>query len=328
MILSLTDTSWPPKDKIKIIMLFIIGMAGSSACSLSDTTKPQQGIMIDIESGTSASAVTHLLRRKGVIRCPLIFKTIMKISKSSRKIQAGSYLFSRNESYFSILKKLRDGLGYYVKVIIPEGFTAEQIAARLAAKRIIDNPDLFVEKVEEKGLRGYLFPDTYKFRPSEEEDFVIKAMKKQFSSRFSEPYREKIESHDLGLEKLVVMASLVEKEAKVASERPVIASIFRRRMKKKRYLESCASVQFALGEHHKRLTYKDLEVDSPYNTYRNFGLPPTAICNPGLASLLAALDPADTEYLFFFAKGDGSHEFSESYERHLAKQKTPSLRRH
>ncbi|MFH1415938.1 MAG: endolytic transglycosylase MltG [Elusimicrobiota bacterium] len=155
---------------------------------------------------------------------------------------------------------------------------------------------------------------------------MINIMTEQFYRVFTEKHIKRAEELGFTVKEIVTLASLVEKEALVQKERPVISDIFHRRLKKRIYLESCASIQFALGEHKKKLWYKDLEIDSLYNTYRRFGLPPTAICNPGRASLEAALYPDITDYLYFFARGDGSHIFSRTYDEHLRLQKNKTPR--
>jgi UPF0755 protein len=276
---------------------------------------------IEIISGMSGKEVAGLLKKEGIIINPDMFLFFLGLTGQAKNLRAGIYVFSTGANYVSIINKLVSGSDFYVKVTIPEGFTAEQIADRLSEKKIIDDPEKFVEQVEKDRLRGFLFPDTYNFSPNTDSAGIIEIMKKQFYDNFSIEYIRRARELGFSIKEIVTLASLIEKEARVSRERPIISAIFQKRLKKRMYLESCASVLFALGEHKKKLTYKDLKIDSPYNTYRKFGLPPTPICNPGRASLHAALYPGLTDYLYFFSRGDGSHIFSRSYEEHLRKQK-------
>ncbi len=281
---------------------------------------------VEITNGMNATQIAYLLAEKKIIGSPDGFLFFLEVAGNSRDLKAGTYLIPERLNYLTLIKKLVRGSGVFLKVTIPEGFTAEQIAYRLNEQKIINDPQNFIEKIKEKELRGFLFPETYNFFPREKPENIIEIMKEQFFKVYSQVYRKRAEELGYTVKEIVTLASLIEKEAKVSNEKPVISAIFHKRLKKRIYLESCASVLFALGEHKKRLMYKDLEIDSPYNTYKNFGLPPTPICNPGRESLHAALYPADTDYLYFFSKGDGSHIFSADYREHLRLQKLSLLK--
>ncbi len=281
---------------------------------------------VQITNGMNATQIACLLAEKKIIGSPDGFLFFLELAGNSRDLKAGTYLIPERLNYLTLIKKLVRGSGVFLKVTIPEGFTAEQIAYRLNEQKIINDPQNFIEKIKEKELRGFLFPETYNFSPREKPEYIIEIMKKQFFKVYTQVYRKRAEELGYTVKEIVTLASLIEKEAKVSNEKPVISAIFHKRLKKRIYLESCASVLFALGEHKKRLMYKDLEIDSPYNTYKNFGLPPTPICNPGRESLHAALYPADTDYLYFFSKGDGSHIFSADYREHLRLQKLSLLK--
>lgn len=280
----------------------------------------------EIEPGMNARQATLIMEEKGIINFPRLFLAVLKLS-NDRAIQAGSYKVSIKENYFSLVEELTAGPNVFKKVTIPEGFTTEQIGGRLESNNLIENSKDFVRLVEEKKLRGFLFPETYMFSESPSEEKIIKTMKKQFNKNFNRAMEEgngsgeRLKELKYTKKEIVTLASLIEKEARVAEERPIISAIFHKRLEENTYLESCASVLFALGRHRKNLTYQDLEVESPYNTYENLGLPPTPICNPGFKSLKAALYPDDTDYKFFFTRGDGTHIFSKTYEEHLEKQK-------
>jgi UPF0755 protein len=276
---------------------------------------------ITITRGESLPAISRTLKESGIISSRLLFKAAIKITGSAKKIKAGTYRVPKNINYFALIKELQKGYGEFIRVTIPEGFTTEQIAERLAERGVIKSGEEFIREVLERDLRGFLFPETYYFSPRSTPEKIIGRMRDQFFLVVNEELMDEIVQSEYNLKEIVTLASLVEKEAKVSRERPIMADIFRKRLEIRMYLESCASILFALGEHRDKLYYKDLEIDSPYNTYRNFGLPPTPICNPGYESLHAAVYPADTEYMFFFARPDGTHIFSKNYKEHLDLQK-------
>lgn len=276
---------------------------------------------LTIKRGESLASISRILKERGIIRSPILFKAAIRITGTAKKIKAGTYRVPENINYFALIKELQKGYGEFIRVTIPEGFTTEQIAARLAGSGVIKSSEDFIREVLERDLRGFLFPETYYFAPRSSPEKIIERMTDQFYFVVNESLMKEIEKSKYTLKEIVTLASLVEKEAKVSRERPIMADIFRKRLKIRMYLESCASILFALGEHRDKLYYKDLEIDSPYNTYRNFGLPPTPIANPGYESLYAAVYPADTDYMFFFARPDGSHIFSREYKEHLDLQK-------
>ncbi|MFH1415481.1 MAG: endolytic transglycosylase MltG [Elusimicrobiota bacterium] len=302
---------------IKIIALFLLGVLFLSIRS-------SEMAEVEVSSGMSAPEIAETLSSTGIIGSKNAFLFFLRITGKSKDLKAGTYILNKKMNYFSLVRKLVRGSEIFIRVTIPEGFTAEQIGRRLWSEGIITDADEFTDTVVAKDLRGFLFPETYNLSRGRTVEEVIDIMINQFNMVFGESYRKRAGELGFTVKKIVTLASLIEKEAKIPEERPVISAIFHSRLKKRKYLESCASVLFAIGEHKKKLVYKDLEIDSPYNTYRHFGLPPTPICNPGKASLEAALFPADTDYLYFFSKGAGSHIFNEKYEDHLKMQKDSS----
>ena len=291
-----------------------------AAVAISLIIPPPPKKIIKIEPGMTAADIGRLLKKENIIKSEKLFRLVLGITGKEKNLKAGSYSINTGSNYLAIIRKLVSG-SEGIKVTIPEGWTTEQIARRLHKKGVIHDEEEFIKTVQDRELRGFLFPETYNFLQGEKIDNVLKVMVDQFYKVFTPEHIERTKHLGLTVKELVNLASLIEKEAKVSEERPIISAVFHKRLKKGMYLESCASVLFALGEHKDRLTYEDLEIDSPYNTYRNFGLPPTPIANPGKESLYAALYPADTNYLFFFSKGDGSHIFSSNYSEHLRKQK-------
>jgi len=210
-----------------------------------------------------------------------------------------------------------------MKLTIPEGFTARQIG-QLIEEKGLGRRKRFLKIVEQRGVEGYLFPETYFVEYDISEEEIIDTMVDQFNKLFTKEMEEQGKKFNFTKRDTVILASIIEKEAARDEERPLISGVFHNRLRKRWYLESCATVQYALGEHKEKLTYEDLKVDSPYNTYDHFGLPPGPICNPGLGSIKAALYPAETDLMFFVAEGEGTHGFSKYYGKHLEVQKQKS----
>jgi UPF0755 protein len=279
-------------------------------------------VEVTIPKGVSAHEAVKILRENHIVSFPKLFLQFVKITGNTKNIKAGTYEFSQRDSIFKIIKMLKQGRAVYIKVTIPEGFDSRQIAERLAQKGIADK-DEFLKIVEDNKLEGYLFPETYYFEQGSGAKTVADKMAEEFNKNFTPEMRERANSmrRAINEKKIITLASIIEKEAMVPEERPVISAVFHNRLKKRMYLESCATILFALGKHKEKLTYDDLDVESPYNTYRHFGLPPGPICSPGLASINAALYPADTDSLFFVVKGSGTHTFSTRYDEHLKKKR-------
>ncbi len=279
--------------------------------------------LVAIGQGMTARQVADLLKTEGLISSKNYFLLLLRLKGAKSGIKAGVYEIDSKESAWRIINKLVSGRSEKIKLTIPEGFTARQIA-QLIEEKGLGRRKKFLKIVEEKGVEGYLFPETYFLEYDTPEEEIIDMMLDQFNKVFSKEMEEEGKKFNLTRRDTVILASIVEKEAVKEEERPLISGIFHNRLRKHWYLESCATVQYALGEHKEKLTYEDLKVDSPYNTYNHFGLPPGPICNPGLASIIAALYPAETDLMFFVAEGGGTHEFSKYYGKHLEVQKQKS----
>jgi len=249
------------------------------------------------------------------------------VQGSLTRLHAGEYEFDRGISLLEILRKLETGRVITHQVTIPEGFTAQDIARLLAGERLVDAARLtalvrdakFAESVgvPAGGLEGYLFPDTYRLTRGMGEEEILRLM----VGRFRQAVPKDIESQALRLgldvHSVVTLASLIEKEAKLNSERPVVAGVFYNRLRRNMPLQSDPTAVYGAADPRHRITPLDLRRRSPYNTYLKAGLPPGPIANPGLASLMAALNPAHVNFLYFVAKNDGSHFFSRTLEQHL-----------
>jgi len=279
--------------------------------------------LVTIEQGMTARQVADLLKTEGLISSKNYFLLLLRIKGAKNRIKAGLYEINSKENTWRIIGKLVSGKSEKIKLTVPEGFTARQIA-HLIEDKGLGRRKKFLKIVEKKEAEGYLFPETYFVEYDTPEEKIIDMMLDQFNKVFTKEMEERGKKLNFSKRQTVILASIIEKEAVKEEERPLISGIFHNRLRKRWYLESCATVQYALGEHKEKLSYEDLKVDSPYNTYNHFGLPPGPICNPGLASIQAALYPAQTDLMFFVAEGGGTHEFSKYYQKHLEVQKQKS----
>lgn len=318
----------------------LLGLAIYLAVMAFGTRAPVSGWepqTITIRKGTPASRIAEMLHHQGVIEHPRVFRYLSALSGSTRKLKAGRYRFDYPLSAYEAVSKLNSGAVVYRKVTIPEGLTMAQVAGKLTTEAGVDSQELMkcfrdtslLRSLEifAPNLEGYLFPATYEMEWESAPKAIAQRLAATFFDNLLPAWRQEMARRGMDLHQTVIMASLVEREAQLEAERPLVASVFYNRLKAHRPLESCATVEYALPRHkNRRLTYDDLEIDSPYNTYRRIGLPPGPICNPGLRSIEAAIFPAQTGFLYFVAKGDGSHIFSKSLEEHnqakiLLKQK-------
>ncbi|MBI5882541.1 MAG: endolytic transglycosylase MltG [Elusimicrobia bacterium] len=271
---------------------------------------------VSIPPGLSATATSRILEDKGVVRSGFLFRVAAKVSGAERQLKPGDYRFKRGSSVLEILRLLRAGTVNDVRVVIPEGFSSRQVAERLEAHGLCRASE-FMKLVEERRLEGFLFPTTYNFDKHWVAARIAQRMRDEFSRRVEPLVASSAGKPDLSLHQVVTLASIVEREAAVQSEKPMIAAVYLNRLRKRMMLEADPTVQYALGYWKKGLTLTDLKAASPYNTYNHFGLPPGPICNPGRASVEAVLKPASTEAVFFVADAKGGHVFSVTLEEHL-----------
>lgn len=302
-------------------------------------------VRVVITQGASARVISNTLYQYHVIRSPLVFLLTSTMSGSSSKLKTGVYELSQSMSTPEIIKSLVEGNTLASWVTIPEGKTLREIADILRAKQLAD-PAAFLSWttsggdsfagypfVGEANLEGYLFPDTYLVQRGSTADDIVKMMldtfqKKVVAANIDEidrviASRFKMSDDDFaeGLHRILIVASLIEREARTPADRAKISAVIWNRLAKGMRLEVDATVTYRLGisrANKAKVYYSDLKNDSPYNTYRRMGLPPAPICNPGLASIKAALEPAAIDSLYYVAKSDGSHVFSKTLEEHNA----------
>jgi len=281
-----------------------------------------------IPRGADSSEIAKILFEQGVIKNKLLFVFLSKVLNWEQGLKAGEYEFARS-NMIEVLRKLREGRIKTYQITIPEGFPRWEIADILDVKGIVkkgdflalvDNPGSFKEDFSffpsYGRLEGYLYPDTYYFTKEENPQKVVRKFLSRFQGVALPIYEEGKLKNSFSLQKVIIMASIVEKETHILSEKPIVAAVFYNRLRKGYRLEADPTVNYALGNFHKRLTLDELKTPSPYNTYLHYGLPPGPICSPGRDSIYAAVHPADVDYLYFVAKGDGSHKFSKTYEEH------------
>ncbi len=281
---------------------------------------------IYIRPGAGAREIATLLKKQGIIRSRLLFLLAAFSEGSYSRLKPGEYVLSPRMSLFQVLAKLRKGEVVIHPVMIPEGFTAREIARTLASQGLADEERFLTlvfdrtspsrHGVEGNSLEGYLFPDTYYLYKGIPEEEIIRMMVTRFKQHFGPAEQIRAAALGMTMGEAVTLASLIEKEAKVEEERRLISAVFHNRLRRGIPLQADPTVIYALPRFGGKLTRADLAVDSPYNTYRYRGLPPGPIANPGRASLEAALYPARVSFLYFVSKNDGTHFFSSTLEEH------------
>lgn len=276
--------------------------------------------VVNISPGTNAKEIVELLEKSEIIRKNnYTFRILIKLSKLEDKLKFGEYNLSPSMNMLQILDKLVRGEVILYKITIPEGYTSTQIAELLDRKEIAKK-ETFLKLLEdrEKSLEGYLFPDTYEVPKQYGAENMVKVMLSNFNQiAIENNFADKAEKIGFSMEEIIILASIIEKESKFSEERRQVSSVFHNRLKIDMKLQSCATIQYILGEPKEKLDEFDLKIDSPYNTYLYKGLPSGPISNPGLDSIMAALEPADEDYLYFVLGENGRHIFSKTYEEHL-----------
>jgi UPF0755 protein len=288
---------------------------------------PGATVRVEVPKGVSSADLGRQLAELGVIDSPLMFRIRARILGADGLMQAGTYDFETGSDYRAVIERLEAGPPVvYWKLTVPEGWTIEQTASRVeeqtgvSAKEFTDLASAgakqfdygFLESNRTGSLQGYLFPKTYRIRQGSSAREIIEVMLDQFQKETAGLDLSYARANGLTMHDLVTIASMIERESKVQSDRPLISSVIYNRLARNMFLEIDATVQYVLGGRH-RLLYRDLRVDSPYNTYRNKGLPPGPIASPGFASLEAASAPAQTPYLWYvLTHKDGTHSFAET----------------
>ena len=285
---------------------------------------------IEISKGSSVFQIAKKLEQKEIISSATLFLVANKLLPEDKQIRYGKFNFTGKYSFVDVLHKLTSGEVVTNRITVPEGYTVRRIASLLERQELADystfmslcSDSSYIDSLELpiQSLEGFLFPETYFIPYFADEKYIIQMMVDNFFLQF-----ENVHPNPLSFDSLydmVIMASIVEREAIYDDERPLIAGVYNKRLKERMLLQADPTVAYALELNRisrKKIYYDDLKIQSDYNTYLYRGLPPTPICNPGIQSILAALHPQDTEYLFFFAGKNKRHIFSKTYREHLKK---------
>ena len=296
-----------------------------------------------VNPGETAATIAPRLDREGLVSDGQLFLYLVRYRGVDAQLEAGEYELRPNMTMDEIIDTLQHGRLREVSITIPEGKRAEEVAELLEERGISDGEE-FLSLVRagssaygflggrpegaSSSLEGYLFPETYRIPADYDAAAILDLLLATFGERFSPEMRQAAADKGMTVHEVVTLASIVEREAVVPEERPIIASVYLNRLAQGMYLQSDPTVQYALGYQEDAGQWwkipmsleEDVVVDSPYNTYMYPGLPPGPLCSPGLASIEAVLEPAETPYLFFYSKFDGSHAFAETYEEHLRNQ--------
>lgn len=313
-----------------IMTLVISGAMFIRADDRDPNANPENKIYVRIESGMDARSIAEMVARHGIIRSKVKFIALAKINRYEDKFRVGVYDLYSGMSTQEVLDRLTSGETLTLKFTIPEGFTVKDIAKRLDKMEIAREDEFlkaakdfapynYIEKKPDVIFRaeGFLFPDTYEVESTASVEKILDMMAIDFDSRLTKEIRQKAKDQNLSIYDLITLASLVEKEARFDEDRPIIAQVFFERLKIGMPLQTDASLQYLLDAPKEDVAISDTEIESPYNTYLHGGLPPGPIANPGIESILAVLNPSDTDYLYFVADRDGHNHYSHTYEEHL-----------
>ncbi len=279
-----------------------------------------------VARGAPFGAVARCLESEGLIRSRRGFIFAGWLMGAQRDTKAGEYAFSASMSPVEIIRMLKGGEVKKYILTVPEGYTVREIAG-LLEKKGLATADAFVARALDPAfanrlglpgptLEGYLFPDTYSLKKGMSVDEIIGKMTRRFREVYDGELSGLASSRGMNPREVVTLASMIEKETSEPSERPIISSVFHNRLGRGVKLQSDPTVIYAIKAFDGNIRKKDLDIRSPYNTYTHYGLPPGPIANPGLESMRAALKPADTKYLYFVSKNDGTHYFSKTYREH------------
>ncbi|MFW5435070.1 endolytic transglycosylase MltG [Paenibacillus apiarius] len=336
-------------SKVLIAILLVAAIAAGGGTwyiwsGIQPLPTEERNITVTIEQGSGTAKIASQLQAEGVIRNALIFKGYLKWYKEGARFQAGTYAFQPGVTYDEVIAKLNQGEVVpeeMIRFTIPEGFTLEQVADTLSKDGLVDKAEFMqladdtawltgtssvVQAIPDNGklrhkLEGYLFPETYELKKGSSAKDIIARMIQETEKSLTEAsssWEADMKKQGLTLHELMTVASLIEREVVVDSERALVAGVIYNRIEEGMKLQIDATVQYALDKPKERLYFKDLEIDSPYNTYKIEGLPPGPIAGPSVASIEAALHPQQSDYFYYVTKkdGTGSHLFAKTFAEH------------
>lgn len=293
-----------------------------------DRSNPQAMTQIVIPRGSTFSDVTRILAEQGVIRNRLSFRLLARLRRVDSEVKAGEYRFPAHQNQDVVLRALISGGAQIAMwITIPEGYTSKEIAATLAAhgissqstlERAFQKDSLIIAGARTRNAEGYLFPSTYLIPVSASAQLTEKILTDEFKKQLPSDAAAKAHKLKMSVPEVVTLASLIEREAKADDERALMAGVYYNRLRIGMPLEVDATIEYIFPEHKTEVSKADLAIDSPYNTYKRAGLPPTPIANPGRPSLWAAFNPQGSAYLYYVYKGGGHHAFARTLAEHNA----------
>lgn len=299
---------------------------------------PRRMVEITIPAGASVADIARILHHADLIEHPALFRYAVRVLGADTRLQAGHMMLASGQSLLELIRNMTSARAVGITVTIREGITAREIGGLLQTRLGVDSAafteavfdSTFVREIGLTGpsLEGYLFPDTYYIAAETDPRRIASRMVANFRNHLPKDIEERLALSGMTLHQVVTLASIIEWETMARSEARQISSVYHNRLRRGMPLQADPTVAYALGRGPSRLYYSDLEVDSPYNTYRNKGLPPGPINNPGWHSIHAAMNPLPTGYLYFVSNGDGTHTFTSTLDDHLsAKRHLDRLRR-
>jgi len=290
---------------------------------------PADGVFVEIPDGSTLGGIARQLAAAGVVSDETTFRLAARVEGSTRRLQAGEYRFTEPAAPREVVRRLVAGDVYTRLVTFPEGLTIAQLADVFEQAGLGPGADFvaaagnvaLIERLDPdaEDLEGYLFPDTYPFARRVTAAEVVRAMVAGFERAFDADLRAAADSRGMTVREVVTLASLVEKETAAADERTLVSAVYHNRLRIRMPLQCDPTVIYALmrdGRWNGNIRRQDLQIDSPYNTYRHAGLPPGPIAAPGRAAIVAALNPADVKYLYFVSRNDGTHVFASTLAEH------------
>lgn len=282
--------------------------------------------LVEVPRGATLRDVADILAAEDIVNNPLYFTIAAKLAGVERQIKPGEYVLNTRMRPLEVLDFLRKGITLHYEIVIPEGYTMEQIAGLLQEKEILPAEEFirrardpeFIRSLglDSESLEGYLFPSTYYISKDTTADRILQRMVQVFDRVYTTELSERARQLGMTRHQVVTLASIIEKEASAESERPLVSAVFHNRLRLGMPLQSDPTVIYAVSAFDGNLKRAHLMMDSPYNTYQRRGLPPGPIANPGAASIQAALYPAPVDYLYFVSRNNGTHYFSSSIDEH------------
>ena len=295
-----------------------------------DKIEGNDKVVVRITAGMTSGDIGELLAEKGVIDSAWKFRLAVRLNGAGDKFQAGSFSLQKNMTVGDVLGVLVNGRATSQWVTIPEGYDVRQIARLLAKYDLVEEKEFlaaakdfapydYIIKSSEAdyAIEGFLFPDTYEFATDASCQEIMSRMAEEFDHKLTPELRQQAAARNLSIFELVTLASLVEKEARFPEDRPIIAQVFFKRLDINMPLQTDTTIQYLLDGPKENLSIADTQIDSPYNTYQHYGLPPGPIASPGMASIEAVLNPATTDYLYFVADTQGHNHYGYTYDEHL-----------